>query len=352
MQCIVMLNILSFGFFIFPSIFTEESTFEIIFPAAIGGILMFFISKLVIYVCSGRTRSLYDIFEKNSCKETGNAFKWVFVFYFILKSASIFMMYNNAIKRNILFQTPSPVIIGIGLLTALFLSVKGIETIGRISEILIILVLAGILFIFIFAIISGGLSDIYIEKNIDISEIFLSSAKSLYFFQGFEVVFFLYTFLGTREDLNFKGIPKAFILVAVIMIFSAFLISAKLGIIKDSSNLWPFIRIADNIEIPFAFIERQDFIIVNLITVFMILGTAINIFCVSKILAEITKKFSETEKFSIWAAAGIAAVLVLKNIKGLFSIINQAEFFLGIISFIIIPIVLAILKKRRRENEN
>ncbi len=343
-QCIIMLNILSFGFFVFPSVFQGFSGFEIIISSATGGIAGIFVSKAVIYVCSGKAKGLSDVFDDYTGKKAGLIFRLLFMFYLLLKGSAIVYMYSSVIKTNSLPKTPVTALITVALIISVYIATRGIETIGRISEIFIVLILAGILFVFVFAAKSGGFSNISPGGGIGIKDITIRGINSLYFFQGMEIPFILSIFSGDKSDIKKKDIFGAFELVWLIMTFSVFLIFTKLKVIEENFAVWPFIKVADSIEIPFAFIERQDFIIIALTTTFMVFGVALSIFASGVILSDITKKFDNTKLFSYFALAGVIAILIIKVLLGV-NALWIMETFIGVVCFIALPLILASLKK-------
>ena len=351
LQCIIMLNILSFGFFVFPSIFEGFSGIEIIISAAASGGIMFAVAKTMLYVCSENTKGLYDIFDKNLGERAAGAVKIIFLAYLLLKGAAIVFMYGNSIKSNVLSKTPFLAVTAVALAVALYLAAKGVETMGRAAEILIFLIFAGIFFVFVFASKSGGFSNVSPAGGIGLGEIALHSARGLYFFQGTEIIFILYMFLGQRVTVKPKDIVRSFELIWIIMTFSAFLIFTKLKVIDGSFAEWPFIKVADIIEIPFAFIERQDFIIINLITVFMVFGAAVSIFASANILSDLTKRFDRVKLFSYISLAGLIIFLIIKVFSD-FYVLYAAERILGVFCFIALPLLLAAKKKGREKNEN
>ena len=346
-QCIIMLNILSFGFFVFPSVFQDFSGLEIIISSAIGGFAGILLSKTVIYVCSGQAKGLGDVFDRYTGKKAGFILRLLFMLYLLLKGSAIVFMYSSVIKTNSLPKTPVTALITVALIISVYIATRGIETIGRISEIFIVLILAGILFVFVFAAKSGGFSNISPGGGIGVKDITIRGIKSLYFFQGMEILYILSMFSGDKSAIKKKDIFGAFALVWLIMTFSAFLIFTKLKVIEeDFISVWPFIKVADSIEIPFAFIERQDFIIIALTTTFMVFGVALSIFASGVILSDITKKFGNTKLYSYFALAGVITALIIKALFGL-NVLWTMETFIGVFCFIALPLILADFKKRK-----
>mgnify|MGYP001561377693 FL=1 len=226
-----------------------------------GAIYPLYVVIIANYICKKFPRdNILKLSKKYFGKFCGSILNFIFIsfFLFILTSelsgfSFAFTVYSTPFLEN--YQ-----IFLITLIPIVFVSYKGIKTLGRLHEVAFSITILSIL-LFLPVIKYGSVLNLMPVFGSGFINIVKGSKKTAFAYSGIEVIFLIYPFLQDSKKLLKCGIVVTFItasiytLVVVATIF-------YLGIETSQTYLWPILSLADTINIPV--INSFRFIFMNI----------------------------------------------------------------------------------------
>lgn len=268
--------IIGIGILSLPSSLAEKAGADSLIVAIIGSLLYFLLAILII--------KLIEKFPKNTIIEIGSflvgeIFGKILGFGYFLYILALIVLemrtFGEITKNFLLISTPIEIIMLTFLLVVTYAVRSGIETIARLSVILLpVSMMPAILVMFI------ALRDIDITYFLPILKTppmeFIKAVEEMSFsFLGFEFILFLAFFV--KDYKNIKKSAKASVFtVAFVYIFTIFIVIGRFGIQKSKSFIWPTIVLFKTIDIPGAFMENVEIVVMStwLLSIFMtVVGT-------------------------------------------------------------------------------
>ncbi|EXX88879.1 spore gernimation protein [Paenibacillus darwinianus] len=196
------------------------------------------------------------------------------VAYWTATTGMVARIFGEVVTAAVLPRTPVEVIIGTMLLTGFILVMHDIETVARVNEILLPLIVVPILLISLFSYQSARLDNLFPLFAVDWMSIMRSSLTSTAAYLGFEVFTLFMSHAEpsramVRANLTGIAIPGFMYTLIVISGISVF------GVDELKQLVWPTLELVKTTEMPGLVLERTEslFIGVWVTAVFTTVGT-------------------------------------------------------------------------------
>ena len=307
------------------------------YAIAAAVLFAFLISAVYIKAALGCGSDLYGCAVRRGGRTAGGGILLFFIVKFLLSAAFILKMFAEVIGRTFLTEMPKRLVAALMILTALYGVSKGMETRGRLCEILMWLVLVPMMVIVFFAAPQMRGSRIFPMEITNVREIFSGGFLCAAVFSVCEFLLFAVPYVRreSREQAAFWGIYR----FAAKAILAAFLCTAAIYIVcigvfssaGAAAEQWPSVTLMQVIRLPGRFVSRQDglMLAVWMGSVFVLLGSYIFY------TAEMTKKLFPKKYFKG------TMLLWLALVYGLFWVIDDygrfEQFYWKIMAFIGLP---------------
>ena len=280
-----------------------------------------------------------------------NIISLIYMVEFLIIGAVILKFFNEVMSVFLLSKTPYRVINITMLLLGIYMVRSGIEAMGRLFMISTMLLLIPTLII--------GLSimpDINVENFFPILHtnpliILKAMPKTISSFSGFQILFFITFFV--KEDK--KSLKKyniiAMIFVVVMYLFIYLGTLGKYGANKLEYQLWPVMSIMRSIQIPSAFLENIDAIVMSVWIVSVFTSLSIVLYGSSFIFSRVLKA-DEMKPFVIPAAIIIYMIAALpENVAEKIYYTEKVINFTSVITLITVPILYFIISKIKEKRQ-
>lgn len=218
-----------------------------------------------------------DNFYSFSKRQAGSVLSVVFVLFYMLKfllsAVFILKLFSEVINRTFLTEMPEKVIAALMILTALYSVSKGIETRGRMSEILMWIVLLPIVFIVIlsaFEIKGDRIFPMTIENG---GEIWAGAALAAAVFSIFEFLLFAVPYVRNKKH-TYHFASWAVVAASVLTLLIYIACIGNFSAEGAAAEHWPTVILMQVIRFPGYFISRQDGLMLAFWTcsIFVLLG--------------------------------------------------------------------------------
>ncbi len=269
----------------------------------------------------------------------------------IINLALEIRFFSEIIKQTMLFKTPFFATLTGILAVGAYCAAKGIETRGRIAEILIFAILIPLTIVVFIAALDVDFTNILPVMKTSPVEI----AKGGFFcgvsFTGIESLLIIYPYLARPKNAR-KSAVIAVALIGLLMLVITVITIGKFGPYDVKRQLWPVLELMDVIEFPGNFIERQDALMISfwIVSVFSIVSAGL--FYSAVLLKDIFKK----SRHSIYILICVPIILYIAYIpKSIGEVIFYMDFMFvtfGMAYMIVIPAIVLLTAKIRKLGEN
>ena len=301
----------------------------------------------VIYIMPNT--SFFDMCEKLMSKSVAYILSVILLLYFVYTAGLSLRIFTEVVKMYMLSYTPTEVIIITMILLCTYCARSGIEAIARISQLLFILMIVPNILVFLLGLESAQISNVlplFTSSPMDL----LKGAPSVVFaMSGFEVLLILAFFLNKPRD-SFKIQYISISAIVIIYLFFVMMSIAIFGCAENSHMLWPLITVVKVINIPGAFLENLDALIMGswMISVFM--NLSIQLYVVSILLSEMLSSKESTYLVSPLIPIIYFIAMYPGNLSHLYSLLemNYLRFYQWFILFIM-PMILYVCATRYKK---
>ena len=267
----------------------------------------------------------------------------------IALSALELRLFGGLIKQTALPDTPFWAVCAVMLGLCAYAAAKGYETRARAGEILIIAALIPIVVVFVFSAAGADFSNALPVFGSGSENILSGGAAAMLSFAGIEFclpgVYFLRDSRRAR-----RGAMSAAALAGGFMAAVTLVCAARFGEAGLTRLMWPALEMLDTANIPGAFMERQDVIVLSfwIITVFALVNACL--FFSAGLIRDVfgASKRKPALSVLIIAAAVFGLSFIPRDINetmSWFLIISQYS---GVFFFFALPLALIITAKIRR----
>ncbi|MBZ4664513.1 MAG: hypothetical protein JG776_2237 [Caloramator sp.] len=175
--------------------------------------------------------------------------KIIFIFFMLtltIYESSVLAGFYNVLSKEISFFLPTSMIVTVISLTILFTASFGLQSIGRLSE--IVFYFSSILFLFpLFIIKKGDITNI-LPLISSFEKILSSIPASFYSYSGIEISFFILPYVVNKKNIKYAGFISS-IVIAVMYTTLTFLTIYYLGFELTTKIYYPVLFIMETIEI-------------------------------------------------------------------------------------------------------
>ncbi|MEJ8552830.1 GerAB/ArcD/ProY family transporter [Tepidibacter sp. Z1-5] len=292
-----------------------------------------------------QNKSLMQISSDILTKPIAYLICMLFVAYYLINISMVTRIFGEVVKMYMLKKTPIEVIIISMLFVCAYGSRKGIEGIARISQIIFFLMMIPIMFIFFFSLESADFTNLMPIFDIELSKILPTVFLTTFAFSGFETMLVLGIFMKDPKD-GFKIQWISLSAVGIGSIFFTIISVAVFGQVETTHLMWPTLTIVKVIDIPGAFLENLDALIMGAWTLNIFITVCIFLFCTSLIMGDMLN-CKEINYFD-YAIVPIVYILALypDNLAHIYDLLkNKYTVGLQLLAFGGIPFILFLFSK-------
>ena len=293
-----------------------------------------------------RGQSFHDFACKVISRPLGIVISLIFCARLVLLAAFNLRIFAEITRQTMLPATPFAAIFVSMLMLAAYGAAKGIETRARMAEILILVVLLPLIFVFG---ISGRDIDITNLAPVMVAppqNIVLGSFSAFFAFSGIEVLLLLSPYLSRPKHLT-KSTAQVTVTIGLFMAIVTAVTIARFGPEGIVHQMWPVLKMMDTISLPGSIIDRQGALIMTfwIVSAYATINAAL--FFSSLLLKDVVGRGQHSGY--ILALVPIIAILahLPENLVAVYDWHNLANSTFGLATMVGIPALLFIIAKIR-----
>ncbi|SHH32769.1 GerAB/ArcD/ProY family transporter [Tepidibacter thalassicus] len=309
-------------------------------------LLGYFIYKIIYHFPN---KTFMEIGETLLTKPVAYLACLIFLIYYLCSMGIVVRIFAEVVKMYMLKKTPTEVIIISMLFVCGYGAKRGIEGIARMSQVLLFLIVIPIMFIFLFSFETADFTNLMPIFNTDFSKIIISVGSTIFSFSGFELMLILGFFLRNPSK-GFKIQYTTLIFIGVLYIFFSVISVAVFGQVETTHLMWPTLTIVKVIDIPGAFLENLDALVMGAWTLNIFITICMFLYISALITGDILS-CKETNYFNYFFIPVVYLIsLCPQNLAHVYDILNS-KFMVSIqiMAMVVIPtimFVILILKKK------
>ncbi len=280
-----------------------------------------------------------------------NVISVIYMIEFLIIGGIIIKFFNEVMNIFLLNKTPSQVINITILLVAIYMVRSGLEAMGRLFMIATMILLIPTLVIGISVIPDLNIDNYFPILQTNPLAMFKAIPKTISSFSGFQILFFI-TFL-VKED---KKSLKKYNIVAMIFIIAMYLLIYLATLGKYGANtleyqFWPVMSLMRSIQIPSAFLENIDALVMGVWIVSVFASLSIVLYGSSFIFSRLLNS-DEMKPFIIPAAAVMYIIGGLpENVAEKISYADKVINVTSIITLVTVPILYFTISKIKEKKQ-
>lgn len=182
--------------------------------------------------------------------------KLYYTLYFILLPTMTLRLFAELIDDGLLSRTPTMVVMGVMLLSAVYAAFFDVQVLGRVNQIIQPFMFFLLILFLAISLVKNANFLFLLPLEFKGREIMQSSLATAFTYAGFEFTAFLLSYMQSPRE-GYKAHSGAVIAITFLYVFVVFAGIACLG--EDVlSHRWPTLEVIRIIEIPITFLERFD----------------------------------------------------------------------------------------------
>jgi spore germination protein len=256
-------------------------------------------------------------------------------------------LFGELVKQTLLKDTPIEVIMIVMLFAVVYLTRKGYEARARIGEIIIFLALAPIILVLFFAFSEVQLDRLAPIFTLNYKDFFIGSVWISMMMTGVEILYIGIAYLRKTKYVT-KAVTQSIIFVGILNLVIVLITVGVFGPLETSRQIWPVMSIMQVIELPGAFIARQDALMMSfwILTSFTLINCYI--FFISILLSRIIKAKNANWLNLIVLPFIYIISLIPNNVPHTFEMMKTMIKYTGIIFVLPVPLLLLAITKIRK----
>ena len=271
-----------------------------------------------------------------------------FFLIFVSLEVRVFAEIN---KQYLLDATPTEFIIITMLLTSAYLVRKGYECRARLAEVIFPFVFIPLLLVFFMAAFRADYSKLKpVLYDTDLQSLI---GGSYFISLSFIALIFILLFVPYYKNPTKvrKGILQVVLIVGVLKLLTVVLCIARFGIEETGQLIWPVLTIMQTIQLPQAFIENQQGLIMLFWTLAIFSVIHAFLYGASFVLSRIFK--TKEHNFFVLPLIPVIYFIALQpdSVPELYTWLDYSIRYIGAWFLVPIPIILWIIAKLRRVGE-
>ena len=347
LQALLFLEIFGFGVTALPRRVAESSGQDGWVSVLVVTVLMIPIVIIISHVTKlARGMSFHDFACRVMSKPLGIAVSLIFCARLVLLAAGNLRIFAEITRQTMLSATPFSVIFVSMLLLAAYGAAKGIETRARMAEILILVVLLPLIFVFGISGRDIDLTNLAPVMVAPLENIAMGSFSAFFAFSGIEVLLLLSPYLSRPKHLT-KSASQVTITIGLFMTIVTIVTIARFGAEGIIHQMWPVLKMMDTISLPGSIIDRQGALIMTfwIISAYAIINAAL--FFSSLLLKDVVGR-GQHSGYILALVPIIASLAHLpENLVTVYSLHMLANSTFGLATMVGIPLLIFIIAKIR-----
>ncbi|MDK2917786.1 MAG: spore germination protein [Candidatus Petromonas sp.] len=325
-----------------------DSLIVMVAGAIVFGVIALIILKLI---TKFPNKTIIEIGSSITSKPIGTIIGFIYLFYLVVLIILEIRAFGEISKNFLLLATPIEVIMITFLLASVYTVRSGIETIARMS--VLILPLSIIPAIFTMFFVMGELDPSYFLPFFHTPPLKLIKAipEVAFSFLGFEFILFLGFFVKDFDKIK-RVSMWSLGTVSVIYFITVFITIARFGIAETKSLIWPVVTLFKTVEIPGTIFENVEVVIMSIWLLSIFMTVVITHFGAVFLLSRLLK----SREHNYLALPIIPVVylisLIPENVAQVYDFLGLFSNFFGSISAVIIPSFLLAISYFKRKSKH
>lgn len=350
---IIVLTIIGTGILTLPQSLAEAAGPDGWIILIAGGLMVLLVTLAHAFIVKCFPGKTYlEIITLTLSKPVAYIYGVFLVVYLIILNGFLVRIFAEVVKMFLLFQTPIEIIIMSVLLVTAYLVRQGIETMGRLAELLLPIILIPSLILFALALQGADPTNILPTFQISPKEVFTGIPLVLFSFLGFDLLLIFGTFLNQSKDLYKKSTIGILIILALYLVLTLTTLLV-FGTEQTVHLIWPTLSLFKTIDFPGLFIENVEAVVMAM-WVFIVFMSVAPLYLGKTVILQSLFKVKEHNFF----------VLPIVPLVYLFSLLGKSmaesyylldlftKYFATVVAFIFPAlIILSILIQRRFKKE-
>lgn len=313
----------------------------------IAGVITMILSSIICRVVElNNYESFSNILVNNFGRFFSKIIAFIFVIYSIFTISVQMRVFVEVVKMYLLEKTPTEFLLIMTILVGAYAVGIGENALFKFNEISFWFMFLPIILVFVVLIKGADFTNILPIGQNSMGSYGKEILESIAAFGGFEIIFFIAPFLNNKNNMK-KYAKKSIMFVTLFYVLAVVFTIAIFTKSETSKMLWPTITMVTSIDIPGAFIERWEGIIMSIWILFYF-TTFVNIYYFSSVIIKESFKISQEKIGAVILMPLIYGVaLYSKNISELTRIDEEILNNLILMADIAIPLILLIISKIR-----
>lgn len=352
---ILLTTIIGVGILSLPRSVVESASTDGWISIILGGILACIftvISINLVKLFPGKT--IMEFGRELASSPISNAITIFLFIYFVVFSAFEVRVFAEVVKMFLLHDTPTEIIIISMLLVSAYLIRGGIEGLARMAELILPIVIIPVLFLFLSLVPQLDFTNLLPLFRTNPIDIIKSVHVTFFSFMGYELILIITAYVKDTENLlKFNLLAISIVTFFYLAFFMVTL--SRFGKNEMKHLLWPTLSLMKTIDLPGAFIENIEGIVMGL-WVLVVFTTLSPLYYVSALI--LCKLFSLKEhKYFVLPIMPFIYILSLipDNIALTYDLMEKFANYLGTFVVVILPtiyFIVALIKKRTKGAAN
>ena len=347
-QALLFLEIFGFGVTALPRRVAQQAAQD----GWIGVILALLVMILLVWAVTHVTKSYAgQTFYEYTCKLLTKPVAVVVCLLLcarlVLLAAFYLRIFAEITQSIMLPSTPFIIIFASVLGLAAYGASKGIESRARLAELLFLVVLLPLIFVFGISSRDIDFSNLLPIMSASPSQIGAASFSAIFAFNGIEMLLLIGPFLSRPKHLT-KSVLGAFLTMGGFMVIITAVTIARFGADGVTTHIWPVLKMMDTVSLPGSAIDRQGALIMTfwIISAYAIINAAL--FFSSLLLKDVVGR----GKHIHYILLCVPVIAILANIPG--NLAQVYEYFdaynstFGLATMVTLPLILLIMTKLRK----
>lgn len=349
---LIIASILGVGILSLPSQLAKGSGFNGIIAIISGTIIMMIL--VIMYtklMARFNSKTIFEVIDEILPQSIVKIIDILFIIHYLISAAIIVRIFGAIIRMFLLRNTPLEVTILSLILVVSFVIRKGIEPVARLSQIVLPLVIIPIFILFLSLLSELDFTNIYPLFQMNIGDILKGIKVTLFSFIGIEIVLISTAYVkDTNKILKYNVLSVIFLGIMYLATFV--IVISEFGRKQTEDLLWPTLLLMKTVDVPGAFLENVDGIIIALWTFISVQILSI-VLIQSNIALNKSFKLKEVDFLSM-PLLPIIYLLALfpDNIDEVYYYIDLYSNYLGVTIVLIIPLILFSIVILRKKGDN
>lgn len=228
-----------------------------------GGYVMLVVIAGIILSLRFPTKMITEYSQVILGKPLGKLYNILGIAFYVLAAANIFRQFGDAMKVFLLEKTPLEVLLIVGLLVVAYQVNHGLNAMARLGQVFLPVILLPLGLIFLMAQYTADYRELLPVLSRGPIPVLKAFPRAYTVFAGWGIVLFLVAPLRKKKLALPAGLA-GIIMALIVYLVTSVLIIATFGEVQVKYFIYPLMDLARFIELPGAFIERFEALLLSL----------------------------------------------------------------------------------------